>query len=116
MYAFPLASTVMPYAISALLPPRYVEYTILPDGSNFVTNASGTKQPVKIEQSLPGLPACLSCKAPAVTGKSGETVSPVTYTLPCESTAIAWTTSLLPPPRYVELVRMLRTPCGRLAV
>src|SRR6185503_1354437 len=47
-------------------------------------------------------PMSIVCAAPAVVGKLGELVSPVTYAAPVESTAIAFAWSLLLVPRNVE--------------
>src|ERR1017187_10534890 len=84
---------------SSPLPPRYVEYTSLPVGSNLATKPS----PVLITGWL------LSLAAPPYVfwyglsvGKSLERVAPPTYTLPEPSRAMAVTTSSRAPPRYVE--------------
>ena len=89
-YEFPKESTAIAWAMSIPPPPRYVEKTSLePVASSFVTYESIA-------------PASAVWSAPAVVGKSVESVRPVTYALPTPSTAIAKPKSGPVPPRYVE--------------
>ena len=90
-YALPAASTTIPRPRSEeFIPPRYVEYTsAVPAGLTFVTKASM-------------LVGEVVSNAPVVVGKFVELVSPVTYALPEESTAIALPSSEALPPRNVE--------------
>src|SRR5262249_29226333 len=91
-YAAPRAlSTAMPFPQSALLPPRYVEYTsAVPSELSSVTNASWQSW---LEQ--PGI----ICGAPVVVEKPPASVSPVTNAFPKPSTATPFPRSLLVPPR-----------------
>src|SRR5438034_807549 len=82
----------MPELLSSLLPPRYVEYVNdEPSVLSLATKASR-------------LPLFVACTAPVLVGKSLEIVSPVTYALPEESTAIPNPKSVELPPRYVEYI------------
>src|ERR1017187_5565579 len=84
---------------SSPLPPRYVEYTSLPVGSNLATKPS----PVLITGWLLSLAAPpYLLWYPLSVGKSLESVLPPTYTFPDPSRAMAVTESSKAPPRYVE--------------
>jgi hypothetical protein len=55
--------------------------------------------------SVPQVPPASAAWNGWTVGKSTESVAPVTYALPCESTATAWPLSEPVPPRYVENTR-----------
>ena len=80
----------MPNAASVPIPPWYVENSNPePLGSNSVKKMSVA-------------PPDFGCDAPGVTGKSLESVSPVTNASPAESTAMDLANWLPEPAKYVE--------------
>ncbi len=91
MYAAPVESTATPSARSSPEAPKTVDRTIAePLGLSFVANASSP-------------PLGVSSYAPAVVGKSAESLLPTTYALPPLSTVTLRASSLLfEPPRKVE--------------
>src|SRR5690348_13244383 len=83
--------------ISSCEPPKYVEYSRrFPEGLSFATKAS----PNTVNDNPPEPPKCDWNGFPA-TGKSNETVNPVIYASPAESTASPKATSSAAPPKYV---------------
>src|SRR5277367_6403007 len=100
MYAFELESTVTPIARSPnkkafprpFVPPKYVEYT------RVATPVAGAIL-ISVRKALPfGFSSVVEI-AFAVVGKFVESVSPVMYKFPLESTAMPFPSSWVSPPR-----------------